>query len=204
MKYVLAAFVLCACAVRAEVPADFADTFARLAALVDREELSALEMARGSYDAARLAAVGVPGLAWVEPRFINAASFGEAAVAGAYMTAWGKQAHLDVIRRELETNPLKRRWLHALVGTEEQFLAHLASGGMYQPLIRLMPNVGGARALTLRLIESRDPLVRRAGLFWGFWLADANYWRAVRELAKSERDRTTLRLAQEVLRRASS
>lgn len=188
----------------AEPTPEFAGQFARLAELVDREELGAMDMARGSYDAARFVSVGAPGLPWLEPRFKGASTFGEAAVAGLYMTTWGGSAHLAAIRRELETNRRKRAWIHGLVGTEEVFLAHLASGGTYQPLVSLLPDVGGARALTMLLMRSGDPLVRRAGLFWGFWLADANYWSAVRALAKVEKDRTTLRLVQEVLRRGGA
>ncbi len=202
MKHALVLLFAAAALAHAQFPADFAETFERVTALVDREELGALEMARGSVDAARLISVGAPGVAWMEPRFKGAATFGEAAVAGLYMTTWGGSGQLAAIRRELETNAHKRSWLHQLVGTEETFLAHLASGGRYQPLIRLLPDVGGARALTMLLMRSGDPLVRRAGLFWGYWLADASYWNAVRALAKTERDRTTLRLVQEVLKRS--
>lgn len=204
MKDALLLFLFAVTSAAAQLPPDYADTFARVTALVDREELGALEMARGSMDAARLIGVGAPGVAWMEPRFKDAATFGEAAVAGLYMTTWGGSGQLAAIRRELETNARKRGWLQQLVGTEEAFLAQLASGGRYQPLIRLLPDIGGARALTLLLMRSGDPLVRRAGVFWGYWLADANYWNAVRSLAKSERDRTTLRLLQEVLKRANS
>lgn len=203
MKHALAILLSTVALAAAEVPSDFSATFDRVAALVDREALGPVELARGSLDAARLIAVGAPGLPLTEPRFLQAETFGEAAVAGLYMTTWGGSAHLAAIRRELEKNAQKRAWLHQLVGTEEVFLAHLASGGTYQPLIRLLPDVGGARALTMLLMRSGDPLVRRAGLFWGFWLADGTYWSAVRALAKTERDRTTLRLVQEVLKRAN-
>lgn len=202
MKHALVLLLFVASLAAAQLPPDFADTFARVAAWVEREELGALEMARGSVDAARLIAVGAPGVPDMQTRFKQAATFGEAAVAGLYMTTWGGSGELALIKRELENNGRKRAWIQRLVGTEEAFLAHLASGGTYQPLIRLLPDVGGARSLTMLLMRSGDPLVRRAGIFWGYWLADANYWNAVRALAKSERDRTTLRLVQEVLKRA--
>ncbi|MCS6772142.1 MAG: hypothetical protein NZ740_08985 [Kiritimatiellae bacterium] len=174
-----------------------------MASLVDREDLTAMDLARGSMDAARLIAVGPAALDEMGSRFRGAATFGEAATSGLYLAAWGGSAHLALIKRELESNPTKRGWLHRLVGTEEAFLAHLDSGGRYQPLLQLMPDVGGVRALTHLLMRSKDPLVRRAGLFWGYWLADRAYWNAVRALAKTERDRTTLRLVQEILKRAS-
>ncbi len=187
----------------AELPADFAGQYARLAALVDREELGAMDMARGSLDAARFIAAGTPGIAWLEPRFKNAATFGEASVAGLYLTVWGRDAHWTSILKELEINPQKRAWLNALVGTPERFNASLAGGEAYQPLIRLLPSVGGSRALAMKCIGSKDPLVRRAGLFWGYWLADAPYWKAVRELARTETDRATLHIAQQLLLRGA-
>lgn len=186
----------------AQVPPDFADLFARVAALVDREEVGALDMARGSMDAARLLSVGAAGLDDMHARFRNAATFGEAAVAGVYLTAWGRSEHLALIRRELETNARKREWLKRLVGTSESLDAHLASGAQYQPFLRLLPDLGGTRALVMLLMQSRDPLVRRAGVFWGYWIADANYWSYLRALSSAERDPLTLRLVTMLLRRA--
>ncbi|HMP77243.1 MAG TPA: hypothetical protein PKE12_13185 [Kiritimatiellia bacterium] len=184
---------------QAVAPPEFQEQFARLAGLVDSEEPGALDLARGSMDAARFVAAGATTVPWVERRFASAASFGEASVAGLYLTVWGKANQLDAIRRELETNATKRKWLAGLVGTESLFMEHLESGATYQPMLRLLPSAGGARSLALKCIDSKDPLVRRAGLFWGYWLADDAYWKAVRALAKKEPDRATLRIAQQVL-----
>lgn len=202
----LAAAVVFAAALSApaELPADFGNQYERLAALVDSEELGAMDMARGSLDAARFIAAGAPGIAWLEPRFKNAASFGEASVAGLYLTVWGKDAHWTSILKELESSPQKRAWLNALVGTQERFNASLVGGEAYQPLLRLLPSVGGSRALAMKCIGSKDPLVRRAGLFWGYWLADTSYWKAVRGLTQTETDRTTLHIAQQLLLRPGS
>lgn len=183
----------------AGVPEDFPATFASLAGLVEQEELGPMEMARGSYDATRFFAVGPDGLPFVEPRFLSAATLGEASVAGLFMTVWGRQPQLDTIRREMESNPAKRRWLYAMVGTEEYFFDSMETGAMYQPMLRLLPSVGGTRALSMQCLRSRDPLVRRAGLFWGFWLADDAYWKAVRALSETEKDATTKRLALRLL-----
>lgn len=181
------------------IPADFNETFARLAELIDSDEVGMLDMARGTYDATRFIAVGKEANPILEPKFLKAASFGEASVAGLYLTVWGKESELATIQRELETNPLKRRWLYGIVGTEELFWNSIGDGGRYQPLVRLLPNVGGTRALILKCMQSKDPLVRRAGLFWGYWLADKPYWDAVSSLAKNDDDRTTLRIVQRLL-----
>lgn len=183
----------------ANVPGDFDEVFARLAELVDRESIGALDMARGSLDATRLIAVGAPGLSVLEPRYRGATSFGEASVAGLYMTVWGKADQLSVLQRELETNPMKRKWIYGLVGTEELFWASIAGGDAYQPLLRLLPTIGGTRAFARKCMESKDALVRRAGLFWGYWMADATYWAAVKQLVKSEQDHATLKIAQRLL-----
>lgn len=183
----------------AAVPEDFNETFARLASLVDSEEVGVLDMARGTYDATRFISAGKDGAPVLESKFLNAATFGEASVAGLYLTVWGKDGQLSAIQRELEANPLKRKWLYGMVGTEELFWNSIGDGGKYQPLLRLLPSIGGTRALALRCIQSKDPLVRRAGLFWGYWLADKSYWDAVSGLAKSDDDRTTLRVVQRLL-----
>ncbi|MCO5061882.1 MAG: hypothetical protein M9963_07740 [Kiritimatiellae bacterium] len=198
LLFLLLAGVACA---ESKVPADFDEMFGRLAGLVDREEVGVMDMARGSYDGARFIGVGAPGVERLDSRFLDAGSFGEAAVAGLYMTVWGKAEHLAKIRRELETNPLKRKWLSGLVGSEELFFGSMSGGAAYQPLLRLLPTVGGTRSLAMLCIGSKDPLVRRAGLFWGFWLADDSYWKAVRMLAKNENDRTTLKVVQRLLLR---
>jgi len=183
------------------VPDDFDATLSSLAALVEQEEMGALDLAKGSYDASRLFAVGAAGLSRAEPRFRSALTLGEASVAGLYMTVWGKQPQIDAVRRELEANPAKRRWLQALVGSEERFAASMATGQQYQPLLRLMPDVGGTRILAMQCLRSRDTLVRRAGMLWGYWLADGAYWSALKGISDIEQDVSTKRLALRLLQK---
>lgn len=191
--------VLGASTALAGVPEDFEATLSSLAAIVEKDEVGALELAKGSYDASRFFAVGREGLARVEPRYRAAATLGEAAVAGLYMTVWGQQPQIDIVRRELETNPAKRRWLQGLVGTEDRFEASMSTGQMYQQLLRLMPDVGGTRVLIMQCLRSRDTLVRRAGMLWGYWLADDGYWSALKGISEAEKDVATRRLALRLL-----
>ena len=44
-------------------------------------------------------------------------------------------------------------------------------------------------------MESKDVLVRRAGLFWGFWVPNATYWQVVGRWTKNEPDPATRRMA---------
>lgn len=186
----------------AELPEDFDATYASLTRLVDSEEVGALDMAKGTYDATRFFAVGRPGVSPLEQHFRQATTLGGATVAGLYLTVWGQQRQFDLIRAELERNPAKRRMAYSLAGTEKIFFNSLAAGAQYQPMLRLMPSVGGTRTLTRQLLDSTDALVRRAGMFWGFWLADVSFWGRVKEMAASDPDPVTQRVAQRLLQKA--
>lgn len=186
-----------------ELPPDFEATYQSLAGLVDREEVGALEMAKGTYDATRFFAVGQPGVSPLEQQYRQAGTLGQATVAGLYLTVWGQQRQYDLIRAELERNPAKRRLIYGLAGTERNFFAALEAGAQYQPMLRLMPSVGGTRTLTRQLLDSSDALVRRAGMFWGFWLADAPFWKKVREMAQGDPDAVTRSVAGRLLQKAA-
>lgn len=186
----------------AELPENFEATYASLAELVDGEAPGAFDLARGTYDATRFFAVGKPGVPPLEQRYIQAATLGQASLAGLYLTVWGQQKQYDLIQQELERNPAKRKMIYGLVGTEKIFFSALEAGDQYQPMLRLMPSVGGTRTLTRQLLSSRDALVRRAGMFWGFWLADAPFWTRVKELAAADPDPVTRRVAQRLVQQA--
>ncbi len=185
-----------------ELPADFHGLYQNLAGLIDREALGPLEMAKGTYDATRFFAVGVPGVPPLEQQYRQAATLGQATVAGLYLTVWGKQRQFDMIRAELERNQAKRRMIYGLCGTEPIFFSALDAGAQYQPLLRLMPSVGGTRTLTRQLLDSPDALVRRSGMFWGFWLADAAFWSRVKEMAQTDPDPVTRRVSARLLQKA--
>lgn len=187
-----------------ELPADFHETYQVLAGLIDREALGPMDMARGTYDATRFFAVGAAGVPPLEERYRKAATLGQASVAGLYLTVWGRQRQFDLIRAELERNEAKRRMIYGLCGTEPLFFSALESGANYQPLLRLMPSVGGTRTLTRQLLDSSDALVRRSGLFWGFWLADAAFWKRVKDMAQSDPDPVTRRVSARLLQKAAT
>lgn len=181
------------------VPADFPATFSDLAALVDAEELDPLDMARGSLSASRYFAVGAPGVGRNAAWYRQARTFGQASVAGLYVTVWGQAADLEALRRELETNRSKRVWLHQMLGNEGQFFSSVESGRDWAHMLSLLPSVGGTRRLSVLCMESRDALVRRAGMFWGYFVADPAYWAKVKGLWQGDADPLNRRIATRLL-----
>lgn len=183
------------------LPPDFPETFETLAALIDQDELSGMDMARGSYLATRYFSVGRAGLPYLRSRFFGARTPGEASMSGLYMTIHGGKEYAEIIRRELESNRQKRVWLYGMVGTEDAFQSSLEEGAQWKPMLRVLPSTTGSRQLALSCLQSRDPLVRRAGLYWGYWLADAPYWKAVRRCSLEDSDAATQSMARHLLLR---
>ncbi len=186
----------------AAVPADFAATYDKLSVLFDQAELSPLDVAGGSLQAARFYGVGRPGLVTNRVWFKAAPTRGRASASGLYLVVHGSTDDLLGVRRELETNRLKRRWLYELVGTEPRFQAALMQGKMWAPLSRVLPATEGCRTLSILCLRSADPLVRRAGAFWGYWFADASYWSAVRRLAERDPEEVNRKVGALLLQRA--
>ncbi len=201
-RSLIAALALLASAEAADAPpSDFASTYVKLSAFLDQEELDPLEVAAGSLWAARFYSVGRPGLEPTRRWFRSAATCGRASAAGLYQVVHGSSNDLMAVRVELETSKLKRGWLHGMVGTEPRFEASLENGKSWASLSRVLPATAGCRTLAIMCIRSRDPLVRRAGVFWGYWFADAPYWGHVRRLAAGDGDAVTRKVSANLLRR---
>jgi hypothetical protein len=186
------------------VPSTFPGLFSDLSAFADQEELSLLETAEATYKAARFFAVGADGLSQASSWFRSAATKGQASVAGLYLSVHGRAEHLLDIRRELETNEKKRAWVWEIVGSEEAFFEHLESGKAWASLLHVLPSLGGCRQLSHLLMASPDRLARRAGLYWGYWTADASYGKRVSELAAGDQDPVTRRIAARLVQMRSS
>lgn len=200
---VAAALVLAAGrAPAAGVPSDFSATYDKLSALFDQAELSPLDVAGGSLQAARFYGVGRPGLVTNRVWFKAAPTRGRASASGLYLVVHGATDDLLGVRRELENNRLKRRWLYELVGTEPRFQAALMQGKMWAPLSRVLPATEGCRTLSILCLRSADPLVRRAGAFWGYWFADDGYWGYVRRLAERDAEEVNRKVGTLLLQRA--
>ena len=199
-SYLLAALMLGAVATTARAqsatpPAGFADVFDELASLVDQTELSGMDMARGSYLATRYFGTGPEALPYVQQRFASARAPGEASMAGLYITIYGKIDHLYALRKELETNRQKRSWVYEICGNEENFFVAMENGETWRPLTRLIPSTSGPRNFAICCLHSKDPLVRKAGLYWGYWMQDATYWKLVHECAAQDADASVRKIA---------
>lgn len=188
----------------AEPPADFFDTFNKLSVIVDSDDPGAMELAHGSLLATRFFSVGPPGLPKAQSWFDGAPTRGRASMAGLFLTLHGKDEHLEHVQRALETDVAKRRWIYELVGTPNNFNIAMANGETWKPFLRVLPSTDGCRKLSANCMKSSDALVRRTGVYWGYWFADKAYWTQARELATSDPDALTRRMADFLLRSETS
>ncbi len=172
--------------------------------LVKARPWGATHWARGTYLGLRLFGFGAAGVPFAGSRFARTASPEEAFLAGVFMASCGGDTERRFIRGQLETNPLKRQWLQASCGTGVALSNAVEEGEDWQAAARALPSPAGCRALTLECMASADPLVRRAGMLWGYWLADANYWTALKRAAERDADSLTRRFAAFLVNRAAS
>ncbi len=179
----------------AEAPDDFFDTYNRLAIIVDSDDPGPMEMAQGSFLATKFFSVGAAGLPKVQSWFEGAPTRGRASMSGLYLAIHGTPPQLDLIQRQIEANPQKRRWIYELVGTPQNFDLAMANGAMWKPLFRVLPSTAGCRTLASNCMKSRDSLTRRTGLYWGYWFASSNYWNQARDLAERDPDPLARRMA---------
>ena len=183
----------------AKLPEDFPQTYESLASLLDREDPGAMELARGTYDAANFFAVGPVALPYTKQRFANANTEGEASIGGLFITVRGNAEDIALIQRDLETNKRKRQWLAHMVGTEQAFFASIESGAAWREFMRVLPSTEGPRRLSLGCMQSKDALVRRAGMFWGYWFEGPGYWNSVKKISSGDADPGTRRIAAHLL-----
>jgi len=78
-------------------------------------------------------------------------------MAGLYVTIYGKVEDLYAVRKELETNRQKRRWVYDICGNEENFFLSMENAEIWKPLTTLIPSASGPRNLAICCIYSKDP-----------------------------------------------
>jgi hypothetical protein len=186
---------------QAALPENYAETFSELSAMIDGDELSPLEMVRGGWLTPGYFAPAAEGLEFNRARFAAARTAGQAGLSGLFLAVHGSPEHHQFVCKTLETDKTKRAMMIRIFGTEAAFFQSLENGEYLQPLMNALPSTAGPRALLRLLIQSKDPLVRRAGLFWGHWFADGDYWKSAREMATKDLDAVNRACAVRLLKR---
>lgn len=195
----VAVFLAATCA-RAALPESYPETFSELSALIDGDELGPIEMMRAGWLAPGYFVPAKEGLDFNRARFTAAQSAGQAGLSGLFLALHGTPAHHQFVRKTLETDPSKRRLMWAVFGTEDAFFQSLEGGEKMRPLMNTLPPTNGLRLLLRMLIQSNDSLTRRAGLFWGYWLIDDVYRKAVNEMALNDLDAVNRACARRLLK----
>ena len=201
---VLATVFLTSSVVSAALPTDYQQTFNALAQRIDGGQLTPLEMVQSGWQAARYFSTGVEGLPFNRDRFECARTPGSAGLSGLFLAVNGSSVYHQYICKLLETDRSKRMLMFRLFGTEAAFFQSLRNGEQMRPLMNALPSTNGIRSLLRRLIRSKDALTRRAGLFWGHWFSDAEYWKSTRSMAAKDPNSINRSCAQRLIKAAQS
>jgi len=174
-----------ACAV---LPGNYPAMFSELSALMDSDELDPGQLMRGGWLTTRYFSAAAEGLEFNRSRFAAAQTAGSAGLSGLFLAVHGTQMHHQFVCKTLETDKTKRILMSRIFGTEKAFFQSLENGEQLSPLLEALPSTDRLRQLLRMLIQSKDPLTRRAGLFWGYWLRDEDYWKSAREMTARDPD----------------
>jgi hypothetical protein len=191
IKYWTGAFLaifLTANSARAVLSGNYPAVFSELSALIDSDELDPGQMMRGGWLATRYFSAAAEGLKFNQERFVVAQTAGSAGLSGLFLAVHGTQTHHQFVCKTLETDKTKRILMSRIFGTKEAFFQSLENGEQLSPLLETLPSTDRLRLLLRMLIQSKDPLTRRAGLFWGYWLRDGDYWKSTREMTAKDPD----------------
>jgi hypothetical protein len=200
-RYVFIAAFLAAQVAHAVLPTEYPAMFSELSGLMDSDEISPGEMLRGGWLATRYFSTAAEGLEFNQSRFMAAQTAGTAGLSGLFLAVHGTQTHHQFVCKTLETDKTKRVLMSRIFGTEAAFFQSLENGESLSPLIETLPSTDRLRLLLRMLIQSKDFLTRRAGLFWGHWFPDGEYWKTVREMAAKDPDAVNRACAQRLLGR---
>ena len=180
-------------------PPGFAAQFAELAGYMNSDELGGLEMAQATLLATRVFGAGTQAMPYVRGRFAATTTEGEAGLAGIYLVCHGGEGERQTIRKQSETDARKRQWIWNHVATEERFFNSISEGEQWRPAVSLIPSAAKCAALSRLSMESPDMVTRRAGMYWGFLVADAAYWQKIRVLSDGDKDALTKKIATRLL-----
>jgi len=194
------AVLLVASFAHAALPGNYQEMFYELSEWMDGDALGPVEMMRGGWLATQYFSPAADGLNFNRERFTAARTSGQAGLSGLFLAVHGTQEHRQFVCKTLETDRIKRGMMNRIFGTEAAFFQSLEGGEYLRPLMSVLPSTNGLRSLLRMLMQSSDPLTRRAGLFWGYWLVDDVYRKAVREMASKDPDAVNRACAARLLR----
>lgn len=183
------------------VAREMAPVWSELVELVGKRPWSALQWTRGIYLATQIFRYGAGGVPFMNGQFSRSGDATVAFLSGVYVTTYGGDSDLTHIRTDLEKDDRKRAWLKGAFGDAPALSASMELGEEWRPALRCLPATAGGRKLATACTRSEDALVRRAGLYWGFWVADGAYWTTVHQALKRDPDPLNRRFAAFLLRK---
>jgi hypothetical protein len=174
---------------------DAARILDELVVLSRRAEWGAGETARATYLVLRICQKGRSAVPYVRQRFLAATTLEDGFLCAAFIALHGKTRDMLAVRTEFETSENKRTWLRELVGNEKAMTDSLRRSQRWREIPTRLPITLRGRTLAALCMQSSDPLVRRAGLYFGFWLAGESYVKELRRMASRDTDGMTRRYA---------
>ena len=175
--------------------ADTAKLLSELVGLARRTVWGAGETARATYLAVRISQKGRAAVPYVRQRFLDATLPEDGFLCAAFVALHGDVQDQLRVRKELETSEDKRSWLRGIVGDEKAMTASLRSGARWRDIPSRLPITLRGRKLAVVCMRSGDPLVRRTGLYFGFWLRGDVYAKEIRRISLRDPDGLTKRYA---------
>lgn len=170
---------------------DIPDSFSELVGLLNQNDLTLADWARATCLASSYFAGGPAGVSSSFNHFLKSSTPAEAVLSGVYVATHGTSKYRFAVRNDLETNKVKRVWLNEFLGTEKDIRCAMEFGVEWQALIQCLPSMSGCQAFVTGCIRSKDPLVRRLGLYCGYWIPSINYWELVKQQGAGDQDTLT-------------
>ena len=171
-----------------------------LTEIASQDERSVTDLARGTYMAARLYTSKPSNVPYLLFRFNTANSAEEAMLSGLFVTVHGEDDHLEAIRSELEGGSNKQLWMQQRLGTIKKLGRSIDRGREWQGFMSVLPATSQCTKLAMLCMQSADPLVRRFGLYSGYWVSSSDYLTMVSTIADWDSDVITRQFARHLLK----
>ena len=165
----------------------FKKDFSELMSILRTTDKPQLSQAKLLYLIPKILAAGKTPVPYLKTRFLASGDPNEVIISGAYIIIYGTDTDQKWIRTDLETSKRKQHWLNQLVGSPRQINASIQEGASWQPVLQRIPATR-IKSFARLCMKSEDPLVCRAGIYWGYWFGGAGYWKELQRLAEKSGD----------------